>query len=86
MLVDWMLQFIGVVDECFMWVQYLDWMDIEWECGIIIKVQNVWLFWWVDKIDYVLYLIDILGYVDFIYEVLCVLEVCEGVVLLVDVV
>lgn len=35
---------------------------------------------------YVLNFIDILGYVDFLYEVFCFIVVCEGVLLVVDVV
>lgn len=34
---------------------------------------------------YIFNLIDILGYVDFFYEVFCFIVVCEGVLLLVDV-
>lgn len=62
-------------------------MDLECECGIIIKL-NVIEFNYIVKDGeiYIFYLIDMLGYVDFIYEVLCLLVVCEGVILVVDVV
>lgn len=62
-------------------------MDLERECGIIIKLNVIELNYIVkDGEIYIFYLIDILGYVDFIYEVFCSLVVCEGVVLVVDVV
>lgn len=61
-------------------------MDLEWEWGIIIKFQVVCMNYKVkDGQDYVFNLIDILGYVDFFYEVFCFLVVCEGVLLVVDV-
>lgn len=62
-------------------------MDLEREWGIIIKLNVVWLKYEVkDGEIYIFYLIDILGYVDFIYEVFCLLVVCEGVIFVVDVV
>lgn len=62
-------------------------MDLERECGIIIKLNVVCLKYEVkDGNIYIFYLIDMFGYVDFIYEVLCFLVVCEGVILVVDVV
>lgn len=84
--VDCMFQIIGVVLDCDMWVQYFDWMDIECECGIMIKSQVVRMLWEFDGQIVVLNMIDIFGYVDFIYEVLCFFVVCEGVILFVDVV
>lgn len=62
-------------------------MDLEREKGIIIKVQVVILFYKVKNgEEYELNLIDIFGYVDFIYEVFRLFVVCEGVLFVVDVV
>lgn len=60
-------------------------MDIECECGIIIKVNIVWIEYMVDNGEiYVLNLIDMFGYVDFVYEVLWFMCVVEGLLLVVD--
>lgn len=62
-------------------------MDLECECGIMIKLNVVEFNYIVKNGEiYIFYLIDILGYVDFIYEVFWSFVVCEGVVLVVDVV
>lgn len=64
----------------------LDLMDIECECGIMIKVNMVWIDYKVnDGEDYIFNLIDISGYVDFVYEVSCFMCVVEGFLLVVDV-
>lgn len=87
MLVDWILEMIDMISKCEMKNQILDDMFLEWECGIMIKLNVVILIYYVqDGQDYIFYLIDILGYVDFFYEVLCFLVVCEGVILVVDVI
>lgn len=52
----------------------------------MIKSNMIMLYYKVkDGEEYVFNLIDILGYVDFLYEVCCLLMLCEGVLLLVDV-
>lgn len=86
MLFDCIIQICGGFFDCEMEVQVLDFMDFECECGIIIKVQSVILDYKVsDGEIYQLNFIDILGYVDFFYEVFCFFVVCEGVLLVVDV-
>lgn len=55
--------------------------DLEWECGIIILFKNVFIIYKGIKIN----IIDIFGYSDFGGEVECVLNMVDGVLLLVDV-
>ena len=79
-LADRMLEICGAVDPREMRAQYLDFMDLERERGITIKLQSVRL----DHEGFVINLIDTPGHVDFGYEVSRSLAACESVILLVD--
>ena len=73
-LADRMLEVTGLVEGRHMRAQYLDRMDIERERGITIKEQNVRLPWTPRSgedtgTEFVLYMIDTPGNVDFTYEV-----------------
>ena len=84
-LADRLIQHCGGLTDREMSEQVLDNMDIEKERGITIKAQTVRLdYKGKDGEDYVLYLMDTPGHVDFSYEVSRCLAACEGSLLVVD--
>lgn len=70
------------IGEVYDGVVIMDWMEQEQECGIIIIFVVMKIFWKWKEQDYVVNIIDILGYVDFIVEVECFFCVLDGVVVL----
>lgn len=64
------------VEECVM-----DLNDLERECGIIILVKNIVIYYEDKRIN----ILDIFGYVDFGGEVECIMKMVDGVLFVVDV-
>lgn len=59
----------------------MDFNDLECECGIMILVKNMVIIYK----DYLINIVDILGYVDFGGEVECIMKMVDGVLFVVDV-
>lgn len=83
---DRLLEFTNTIKTCKENQQVLDRLPVERERGITVKAQSVSMVYHRPGHDepYLLNLIDTPGHVDFSYEVLRSVAVCQGVILLVD--
>ncbi|TSC67396.1 MAG: GTP-binding protein LepA [Parcubacteria group bacterium Gr01-1014_73] len=79
-LADRFLELTGTIEKRKMTEQVLDWMELERERGITIKMKPVRMIYG----DYVLNLVDTPGHIDFSYDVSRALRAVEGAILLVD--
>uniref|UniRef100_L7M1G8 Translation factor GUF1 homolog, mitochondrial n=1 Tax=Rhipicephalus pulchellus TaxID=72859 RepID=L7M1G8_RHIPC len=81
---DRLLEFTGTIKPSRDNHQVLDRLPVERERGITVKAQTASMVFHKSGQPYLLNLIDTPGHVDFSYEVLRSVSVCQGVILLVD--
>lgn len=83
-LADRLLELTNTVPKRLMQEQILDSMDLERERGITIRSKTIRMEHFYNNEKYILNLVDTPGHVDFTYEVLRVVNACEGAILVVD--
>ncbi|MFN3550950.1 MAG: translation elongation factor 4 [Endomicrobiia bacterium] len=83
-LADRLLEYTNTIPQRLMQQQVLDSMDLERERGITIRSKTIRMEYYYNNTNYVLNLVDTPGHVDFTYEVLRVINACEGALLVVD--
>lgn len=83
-LADRLLELTDTVPRRLMHDQLLDSMDLERERGITIRSKTIRMEYTYQGQNYILNLIDTPGHVDFSYEVMRVMNACEGALLVVD--
>lgn len=83
-LADRLLESTHTIPQRLMQEQILDSMELERERGITIRSKTIRMEYNYNNENYVLNLVDTPGHVDFTYEVLRVINACEGSLLVVD--
>lgn len=83
-LADRLLELTNTVPKRLMQEQILDSMDLERERGITIRSKTIKMEHFYNGQKYILNLVDTPGHVDFTYEVMRVVNACEGAILVVD--